>query len=326
MTKKQMMLLWGCDSDSIRERGPIKPWSTPAIMITLDRPPAIQPNTGKIPLSTEVVRQLGRRLALCCECDTDNWKTVRSRLQIVATALHLVKPTVRFLELWIMLDSEGLTEMADRRFSNLASGLVPQPYLQYQQHNQITQSDVDRTKVFLPRLAEAMDTSSCGSWNHPLLPIHRALVFFCQGYSVRPRDPKQFLWAAGLDCLYASKRKNKKQGSGEIGRRMQKLLGPTRKLYEADTVTIPPNQEGRKHRELQEITSDIFKLRNAFAHGLPIPDINWLEPKLPRESGYAYQLIEQTEIALRLTLLKILEKEDLFKTFSDPQRLDEYFM
>jgi hypothetical protein len=68
------------------------------------------------------------------------------------------------------------------------------------------------------------------------------------------------------------------------------------------------------------------KTQSLAPHGLPIPDIAWLSDKgQPSESGYAYQILEQTEIALRLTLLRILEDQTLFETFSDSVRLDSYF-
>ena len=97
------------------------------------------------------------------------------------------------------------------------------------------------------------------------------------------------------------------------------------KLYEANNITIPCHQKSRTHKELDSLSADIFKLRNAFAHGLTIPD-SWLsDDGQPPESGYAYQLLEQTEIALRLSLIKILEDQVLFETFSDAARLDAFF-
>ncbi|HEX4134476.1 MAG TPA: hypothetical protein VHY84_07705, partial [Bryobacteraceae bacterium] len=163
-----------------------------------------------------------------------------------------------------------------------------------------------------------------GSWEHLALPIHRAMIFFCRGYAVRPDDPIQFLWAAGLDCLYASKLDRNKQGSREICSRMGKLLGAVMKPY--DEVSLPEHQEGRKKLPIEVIGLDIFKLRNAFAHGLPIPDASWLGALgRPLQEGYAYQLLEQTEILLRLSLLKILEDQRLFETFTDGTKLDSYF-
>jgi hypothetical protein len=60
-------------------------------------------------------------------------------------------------------------------------------------------------------------------------------------------------------------------------------------------------------------------------HGLPL-DAKWLSnPGDPVESGYAYLLLECTEILLRTTLLKIMEDGTLLQTFKDPVRLDSYF-
>lgn len=331
MTQTQLILLRSCSKDlqqAIGTGGPIVCGKYPTADITLSQPPKIQSETGRVPLSKESICLIERTLALSCTYDSDkvDAEGVRHQLQLVAIALQLVKPTFSFLQLWVQLDRNHTTEMVERSVSDLGLELGPEPYLQYQQHNCLTQSDLKRALAFLPKLTRALDTKH-GSWNHPLLPIHRALILFCQGYSVTPPDPNQFLWAAGLDCLYASKLDRKKQGSVEIGRRMQQFLGAKLKLYEADTVSIPINQKTRRiHEEVENVTANIFKLRNAFAHGLPIPNINWLsDAGQPYESGYAYQLLEQTEIALRLTLLKVLENQLLFDTFSDPVRLEAYF-
>jgi hypothetical protein len=279
-----------------------------------------------VPLSQESVREIERSLALSCAYeDRNSSETVRHQLQCVTIALQLVKPTSDFLNLWILLDGNNMTEMVARDVSDLGKKIGPEPYLNYQQHNCLTEADVKRASSLLLNLDRALDKSS-GSWNHHLLAIHRALIFFCQGYTVTPWDLNQFLWAAGLDCLYASKLDRKKQGSQEIGRRMQQLLGANSKLYEADTVSVPIHQAARNRKELKDVTADIFKLRNAFAHGLPIPDGKWLSPQgKPLESGYAYQLVEQTEIALRLTLIKLLVDQALFDVFSDAARLDASF-
>jgi hypothetical protein len=274
-----------------------------------------------------VVESLARKsIAIACEYDTgvvaDN--VVRHQLKIMAIALQLVKPTEYFLNLWLQLDGDNLTEMVAHPVSDL-DRFITEPYLQYQQHNVIIETDVQRATGLVPRLSKALDPAY-GSWDHPFLPIHRAVMFFCQGYSVTPPTPNQFLWAAGLDCLYASKLDRKKQGSAEITRRMSAHLGSTLKLYEADTVSIPAHQTTRTHMELGNVSRDIFRLRNAFAHGLSIPNTAWLSLKgQPLESGYAYQLWEQTEIALRLTLLRILEDQTLFDTFSDSVLLDSFF-
>jgi hypothetical protein len=199
----------------------------------------------------------------------------------------------------------------------------PEPYLRYQMHNVIEVVDVRRALGFLSNLAKALGASQ-GSWEHPLLAIHRAVVFFCQGYTARPDDAIQFLWAAGLDCLYASKLDKSKQSSREISTRIEKLFGAAAIPY--DAIHLPRNQRRRRKLPVATVALDAFKLRNAFAHGKPIPDRNWLGASASEpETGYAYQLLEQTELLLRLSLIKILEDQVLFETFSDPHKLDAYF-
>jgi hypothetical protein len=287
--------------------------------VHLRQPPAIVPKTGSVPLPCGSVRAINRSMALSCEYSNGTLlDSVRHELQQVAIAIQLVKPSRLFLELWLQLDGNGLPKFADTSVRDL--GLMgPEPYLRYQQHNVIDEADMRRALGLLPNLAKALDRSQ-GSWEHSLLSIHRAVIFFCQGYTVKPDDPRQFLWAAGLDCLYASKLDRSKQGSKEICARIKKMLGAAMKPY--DEIHLPFHQQGRKNLPLGNVAPDIFKLRNAFAHGLPIPDTNWLGEY---EKGYAYQLLEQTEILLRLSLLKILEDPILFETFSDAKKLDAYF-
>src|SRR5271157_4080657 len=301
MTKTQLVLLKS-GSDKLKQKiaagGPIVLCGTPSVV--LSSPPKITPETGRVPLRKEVVEDI-EKSSIAISCTYDNGvianEMVRHQLHIVAIALQLVKPTMFFLNLWLQLDSDDLTEMVLRPVSDL-DRFPPEPYLRYQQHHCITEVDVQRAVGLISRLSKVIDPAH-GSWDHPLLAIHRAVMFFCQGYSVTLPDPKQFLWAAGLDCLYASKLDRKKQASAEIARRMHILLGPKLKLYEADTVSIPVHQTTRAHKELENVSADIFRLRNAYAHGKVIPDITWLPGQGQLyESGYAYQLLEQTEIAL----------------------------
>lgn len=328
MTKTQLMLLRSYSPELIqyvRDNGPVL-LPHVSIPIVLSQSPTIQPVTGRVPLSRESVREVERSLALSCTYeDYNSSDAIRHQLQCVIIAFQLVKPTSDFLNLWIQLDSSNMTEMATRDVSDLGKKIGPEPYLNYQQHNCLTKPDVDRAFRLLPNLDRALERNR-GSWKHPLVAIHRALVFFCQGYTVSHRDLKQFLWAAGLDSLYASKLVKAKQSSKEIGRRMQQFLGADLKLYEAETVSVPESQVARKHEELKDVVGNIFRLRNALAHGLCIPVDAWLSAQdQPLESGYAYQLIEQTEIALRLTLIKLLEDHTFFDVFSDAARLDAYF-
>ena len=328
MAKTQLMLLPSCSQELIqrvRNNGQLEILKIPRLIL-LSQAPAIQPQTGRVPLSVECVRQVDRSLVLSCKYeDETGGDGVCHQLRCASIALQLIRPTSDFLNLWMQLDDQNTPEMAARDIADLGKRIGPEPYLSYQQHNCFAESDVKRAALLMPSLNMALEPSS-GSWTHPLLAIHRALVFFCQGYTVPHRDLKQFLWAAGLDCLYASKLDRKKQRSPEIGRRICALLGANLKLYEADTVAVPSHQDQRNRKTVQDVVADIFRLRNALAHGLPIPDASWLSVQgQPVESGYAYQLIEQTEIALRLTLTKLLENQSLFDIFSDASRLDAYF-
>jgi hypothetical protein len=325
----QLRLLRDCGQKLVQivSAGPIECMSAGPVRVLLTSPQPIPPNTGKFPLSSENTREIDRMLALRCDYDPSkpSGESVHHLLDVFAIALQLVKPTHSFLDLWLQLDERELPELITTPVRQLGYMIDPGMYLAYQQHNVIEEADVMRAISLSPRLAAALDPRY-GSWDHPVLPIHRAVIFFCQGYSISPPDPRQFLWAAGLDCLYASKLDRKKQGSREIIRRMEKLLGATLEPYQADTVSLPVHQKTRPSKTLSEVAKHIFDLRNAFAHGLKIPDPNWLTtPGLPEESGYAYQLLEQTEIVLRLTLLRILEDQTLFDIFSDPALLDAYF-
>lgn len=323
--KSQLLLVRDYSDDVMHEvdrAGQIPCMSQP-IPVVLTRPPKM--GAGRISLPPDCLREIDRILTLRCDFDTHfpGGEHARHALDVFGIALQLVKPTRAFLELWLQLDHAGQPELASSPVRDLGMAIGPDVYLSYQQHNVVTLADVQRAVTIAPRLATALDPQY-GSWDHPVLPIHRSIIFFCQGYSVTPPDPRQFLWAAGLDCLYASKVDPKKWGSPEITARLEKFLGAATKPY--DNVVLPSHQKPRQHLTVAAISKDVFKLRNAFAHGLRIPDPNWLTPpSLPEETGHAYQILEQTEILLRMTLVKILGYQNLFDTFSDPNRLDAYF-
>ncbi len=221
MRKTQLILLRSYTTElieTIRSRGAIECIGETASPVVLTTPPMIVAETGRIPLSKDDVREVERCLALSCTFESESIREghVRHQLDLVAIALQLVKPAANFLELWLQLDHSGETEMVNRPVSHLGHTMGPHIYLQYQQHNCLTESDVRRAIGLLPQLARALDPGH-GSWTHPLVSVHRAVIFFCQGYSIQPSDANQFLWAAGLDCLYASKLDKSQQGSAEIG-------------------------------------------------------------------------------------------------------------
>ena len=138
MAKTHLILLRSCSSDLIQEvrnNGPVLFPHVP-IPIVLSQPPTIQSGTGRVPLSQESVREIERSLALSCAYeDRNSSETVRHQLQCVTIALQLVKPTSDFLNLWILLDGNNMTEMVARDVSDLGKKIGPEPYLNYQQHN-----------------------------------------------------------------------------------------------------------------------------------------------------------------------------------------------
>lgn len=279
--------------------------------------------------SAPVIEDIDDRFhaTLACEYEPANSPVpvndIRGYLERFAIGLQLVRPVDEFTDYWLKFNTE-----ARRVLMRSVPLVLPEnlggPMLEYQQHHATRVEDVQRVIGFWPLLSRAMELHH-GSWTHPCGSIHRAIVFFSQGYSVELDPLPQLCWAAGLDSLFASKLNRRLQGSREISRRMQLFFGPDFEPYNAPTVVVPGHQ-ARPQLRLRDIADHIFWLRNANVHGGPIPDQNWLSnPNDPPESGYAYQLMECSEILLRESLLRLLENQVLFETFLDPVRLDAQF-
>lgn len=266
-------------------------------------------------------------VALACEYDSANppvpINEIRHHLEVSALALQLVRPVDEHTDYWLEFDDDALRILQRSATLALPENLSD-PVLAYQQHHATRPEDVRRAAGLLPLLSRAMSPS--GSWTHPCGSIHRALIFFSQGYSVGLEPLPQLCWAAGLDSLYASKGNNRRlQGGREISRRLQAMFGPDFAPYNARTVHVPAHQI-RPLLRLRDIGEHIFWLRNACIHGAAIPDVGWLSaPNVPPESGYAYQLMECSEIMLRESLLLVLEDQAMFDVFVDAARLDAYF-
>lgn len=309
----------------IKSSDPIQCLATPPVYV-------VQPSMGSIPTSQllppEDHATLHELVAISCKFDTTTATTVPLAdidhyLEVVAIALQLVKPTRGFLEYSLEFDSQrGVTSMSTSTQSVALQLMHSNPYLRYQEHHTIMPDDVKRAISLLTRVSQAMELHQ-SSWTHSYGSIHRALVFFCQGYTVNLHDLKQLFWAAGLDCLFASKKDSRKRGARTISERLQRLWGADFRPYSADTVNIPIHQSRPDHH-LIDIGEHIFWLRNAFIHGLTIKP-SWLSPAGSLEQGYAYQLFECTEILLRLTLVRLFEDTGLFDVFLDPVELDKYF-
>src|SRR5258705_6969129 len=184
-------------------------------------------------------------------------------LQDVAISFQLVRPVDEFADYWLWYNYDQGRAIQYSPNLTLPENLSG-PSLQYQQIHATHQTDVMRAVAFLPLLARAMEMHH-GSWTHPCTSVHRALVFFCQGYSVGLEPLPQLLWAAGLDSLYASKLDRNRQGAREISRRLQQVFGANFELYNAPTVHLPANQN-RPRLILQNIAHHIFWLRNASIH------------------------------------------------------------
>jgi hypothetical protein len=267
---------------------------------------------------------LSRSLALRCEYDPaqNTPDNIDHFLQNAGIAFQLVKPIRYFLEYSMLIDASGKIKTINAACRDASLKMSSRdPTLRYQQHHTISPADARRAASILPEISNAM-AQGFGSWVHPYTSVHRALTLFCQGYSVSLRDLRQLLWAAGLDCLFSSKLDRAKWGSRVIRDRLCKLWGNTFQPY--GNISVSMNQTRPVH-ELQNIAVDAFELRNAYVHGKSIQQAWLSDPNGPDETGYAYQLLECTEILLRLTLLRIFEDPSLMRVFRDPVLLDSYF-
>jgi len=247
---------------------------------------------------------------------------VKSTLINALVAFQLAKPTRWFEKYWFRTDDSGQIESSSHDLGMIHIS-HPNPSLAYQQHHMVTLEDVELVKSCLPRVLHALYPAPSGSWGHPSGPVHRALIMFAQAYLMEAfGELGQFIWAMALDSLFASKTDSRKRGSYTIVPRLRTLHGTEFEPYKF--VSVPGHQRRPEHK-LWAIGEDIFKLRNAVAHGLPIPDA-WLTPHgQPIYEGYAYQLAECTEILLRKTLLLIMKDQRLFDVFVDSKKLDKYF-
>jgi hypothetical protein len=281
-------------------------------------------NPGQVKAALETVRDF---VAISYSYDPSAAtpsERVRDTLVHTHAAFQLVKPTRSFAKYWFLMNDTGRIEMSSYDLGTIHldnSG----PYLAYQQHNTITSVDVESVKSRLPSVLHAFSPAIVsGSWGHPSGPVHRALVMFAQGYLTEMFDElRQFLWAMALDCLFSSKLDKRKRGAQTIDQRLRMLLGAEFEPYKV--VSIPGGPSYRPNHKLFHIAKDIFILRNAVAHGLTIPDA-WLTPPGHHVyEGYAYQVVECTEILLREALLLILNDQRVFDVFVDSRKLDKYF-
>jgi hypothetical protein len=309
--------------EEVRMKGPIQVLASPLVELRLPSN-LVSVNTNRL-ISEDALRWLSELAAITCEYDSAAppcpVEEIDHHLEVVGVALQLVKPTTGFMDYRLHVDSEHGVRSVSIPAQHAHFAIVG-PYLTYQQHHTVSPEDVKRAIGFLPVLSKAMELHH-GSWVHPYGSIHRAIVLFCQGYT-QLQDLSQLLWAAGLDCLFASKRDGSKRGARAIALRLQKLWGVDFRPYKTALVEVPMHQT-RPDLCLGDVAEDIFRLRNAYIHGLSIPEAWLSRSRVELWSGYAYQLLECTEILLRLTLLRLLEDSRLLSTFLDANDLDRFF-
>jgi hypothetical protein len=158
--------------------------------------------------------ELSGSLALLCEYDTAKSKSdeIDRLVENAGITLQLVKPTRYFLEYRMLIDSSGRIKTISAESRDVTLQMPSRnPTLRYQQVHTLSPADVRRAAGILPEVRNTMATGF-SSWVHPYTSVHRALVLFCQGYSVNLIDLRQVLWAAGLDCLFSSKIDRSKWG------------------------------------------------------------------------------------------------------------------
>jgi hypothetical protein len=329
MMKKQFILLGDASKElrhAVRINGPVALSASPPLAIVV--PTATSSSFLETMFNPNQVKAVldAVRLEVAVEYTYDPASTqeeqVKSTLINTLVAFQLVKPTRWFEKYWFRTDDSGQIELSSHDVGMIHIS-HPGPYLEYQQHHTVTLDDVESVKECLPRLLHALHPAPSGSWGHPSGSVHRALIMFAQGYLTEKfGELGQFLWAMALDSLFSSKIDKRKRGSYTIVPRLRTLHGAEFEPYRF--VSVPIHQRRPDHK-LWAVAEDIFKLRNAVAHGLTIPEAWLTPPGQPIYEGYAYQLAECTEILLRKTLLSIMQEQRLFDVFVDSRKLDKYF-
>lgn len=166
----------------ISSSGPILCLPVPPVYLVRPEIPGAQ--THQL-LSPENHAALNELLAVSCEYDPATANLLPAEvdryLNIVTTGLQLVQPTRGFCEYQLQFDSNRRIISLSTATQFVAAEQL-NPFLAYQQHNTILPDDMWRAIKLIPQVSQALERYS--SWTHPCGSIHRALVFFCQGYTV----------------------------------------------------------------------------------------------------------------------------------------------
>jgi hypothetical protein len=268
-------------------------------------------------LSKEDVKKLqGWRYALIHYFDSEEYSTShleersKALVQRVFQGLRIVRPSwtpYQYLRAVVLPDGRfnpGAFSTAKARLTVPSCDAV----------NRIRRKDAELLRTIMPALVEADDTK-CE-------PVRRAMRILELGYLIEFIDVKQLLWTTALDALFTSARH---WGSDVAIRRIKHFVGAGARIYEP---TDFPSYVAVPSFTVNDVASDVYRLRNKFAHGEWIPK-EYLERrgyvgKAGNALTYADVILEATGIILRMSLIRIL-KENLFEVFRSKDALDWYF-
>jgi len=187
--------------ETLERNGPIQCMQTPPVHLA--RTPNFEQYGGNGLLSPDHIHGINTSLKSALTCSSNASELPSHELEVVAIALQLVKPTRNFCKYCVGVDDNDVIQQATVDMQFLRGVVISDPYLRYQQHHTMATSDVERAIKFVPTLLQVLE-QGYGSWVHPFGSIHRAVIFFAQGYSAGLGVLRQVLWAAGLDCLFSS--------------------------------------------------------------------------------------------------------------------------
>jgi hypothetical protein len=145
---------------------------------------------------------------------------------------------------------------------------------------------------------------------------------FYQQYSFKAR---YLLWASAIESLFTSHHQQHRTSIVAIAR-IHWFLG-------ADTSIYPPGELDRflladPQIAIQDITADLYSVRNYLAHGDRLPENYFTEARRPGIGPDVVNLIEvlleAQSFIIRKSLLKIL-REELVDHFADAGAAQDYF-
>jgi hypothetical protein len=164
--------------------------------------------------------------------------------------------------------------------------------------------------------------------NAGTMPISQAINNFEIGYRADFLNVRHLLWVVGLDALFTS-REWKNRGADLSAKRIADFLGPDFQIY-SDGFASRFDSPIPSSPPLGEVLSDIYKLRNDFAHGT-WPDKQWAgqihrrSADSTRDIFHAEMLCEGASSVLRGCLRKILTDVQLVAMFNEKATMNAHF-